>query len=330
MKKIILLLVLSVFISLNSMADGYTATLQHGDNVTAYYGVDAFKSAYAAAADSDVITLSAGTFNTVDSIGKSITVRGNYAMDDGNATTFLPSLKISANNVWLDGVYVIGNLCLGTIKDCKITHSWIESILTATGTHINTVVDQCVVKDERANTLGQNYTLSNCTIYCFGTTNTVNNIAYISNCVVYGWFSYDTTYNQPFAIYKNNLIGYYDRNLTSYRLSLKKPNEFYNNIFFSEGNHADYNVPAISTGCIFSNNIYKIWNNIFSSNISTYPSRFLQGFNTKGQDSTLCGPNGGHGFSYYPSVPYVSSATIDPNTDSTGKLNVKIAVSVHK
>ena len=58
MKKIILSLVALFSMSANSFADGLTATLQQGDNMQAFYGVDAFKQAYEAANDGAVITLS--------------------------------------------------------------------------------------------------------------------------------------------------------------------------------------------------------------------------------------------------------------------------------
>ena len=186
MKKNILLLVLFVFISLSSKADGYTATLQHGENMTAFYGIDAFKNAYAAAVDSDVITLSPGNFTTVDSVGKSITIRGNYAMGVSDSTTYLQNLKISANNVWIDGIYFSKNLILSKITGCKISHSWIDDSLKTIGIHTNTVVDQCVIKEECAISRGNNYCITNSTISYFSPINTPSNIAYISNCVIYG------------------------------------------------------------------------------------------------------------------------------------------------
>lgn len=57
--------------------DVLMATLQHGDKVQVYYGKDALKTAYEAAADSgDVITLSAGTFSSPWQVQKSLTITG--------------------------------------------------------------------------------------------------------------------------------------------------------------------------------------------------------------------------------------------------------------
>lgn len=58
------------------------ATLQHGEQTMVFIGVDAFKNAYDAAADSgDVITLSSGLFNSI-LISKSISVYGAGFEDD--------------------------------------------------------------------------------------------------------------------------------------------------------------------------------------------------------------------------------------------------------
>ena len=86
MKKIIVLYVL-LFVSSIMLADNLTATLQQGDEMKAFYGADAFKQAYEAAESSGaIITLSAGSFNEVESIEKSMTIIGYNA--------FCPSCRI--------------------------------------------------------------------------------------------------------------------------------------------------------------------------------------------------------------------------------------------
>ena len=55
----------------------FVATLQHESTTTQYYGQDALTSAYKAAVDGDVITLSDGTFTwSAGDFNKSITLRG--------------------------------------------------------------------------------------------------------------------------------------------------------------------------------------------------------------------------------------------------------------
>lgn len=63
--------------------DVLMATLQHGDEVSVYYGKTALEEAYTAAADSgDVVTLSAGRFTAPAYIQKSLSIVGNGFVSD--------------------------------------------------------------------------------------------------------------------------------------------------------------------------------------------------------------------------------------------------------
>ena len=54
----------------------FIATLQHGGEFTHYYGAGALTTAYNAAENGDIITLSPGTFTSPGTINKGITLRG--------------------------------------------------------------------------------------------------------------------------------------------------------------------------------------------------------------------------------------------------------------
>ena len=357
MKRIVLWVVSLVLVSANVFADGLTATLQQGERMTPFYGVDAFKQAYAAADSGAVITLSAGTFNDVDTIAKSIKVIGNYAFDASSPeTTILTRAIIAANKVTIDGIYFSGSVTLGNIEDCKIVHSWIENTLAYSSTsawHTNTIVDQCVIKNETAIKQGRNYTIKNSTINKFGAYNTSANIAYITNCVIY-----DFVYNHnnpssndtgidiypsiPVAIYKNNVLGI-DVTCYRYYLTSSYRHFYYYNVYFSSPSEFYYNIYAMTyyqyatssyyytydgsnvyykSGCQNAGNTKKTRSSVVSG--TQYPAVLTNpGY---GQDGTLRGPQGGTGFSSYPSIPRVTSKTIDSNTDADGKLNVKITV----
>lgn len=359
MKRIVLWVVSLVLVSANVFADGLTATLQQGEQMTPFYGVDAFKQAYAAADSGAVITLSAGTFNNVDRIAKSIKVIGNYAFDvSSQETTILASAIITANKVTIDGIYFSGSVTLGNIEDCKIVHSWIENTLAYSSTsawHTNTIVDQCVIKTETAIKQGRNYTIKNSTINKFGAYNTSANIAYITNCVIYDFvYNHSMPKNNaagiaispsiPVAIYKNNVLGidvtcYYYRYSASssisyyyYNVYFSSPSEFYYNIYamtyyndmHNYSNYYTYNGSNVyyTSGCQYAGNSKKTRSSVVSG--TPYPAVLTNpGY---GQDGTLRGPQGGTGFSFYPSIPRVTSKTIDSNTDADGKLNVKITV----
>lgn len=330
MKQKLILLIAFILMSVNAFADGLTATLQQGDQMTPFYGVDAFKNAYNAADSGAVITLSAGYFNDLgrDHVRKSIKIVGNYGLnkDSLDCTIVGSSLVIDANDVSVDGVYV-NRIYLNNISNFKVVHSRFSIIYwDEEAEHINTFIDQCVVESDRAIAQGINYSITNSTIGHFDKSNTKSNIAYIANCYIYDWYERGR-YNcyQPYAIYKNNILGIDNGNYTTNNsLSVDSPNEFYNNVFLRLGRN-DYIVSVhFSEGCINIDNEYS-----GSKPVSVeyqYPNKDASFGN--GQDGTPIGITGGTGFSDYPNIPRIIESNIDSKTDEEGKLNVIIKVSV--
>lgn len=328
MKTLFLSLVALVLFSANVFADGLTATLQQGDTMTPFYGVDAFKDAYAAASDGAVITLSAGSFNVIsDNLEKSVKIVGNFALNASSVErTILSSLTIAADNVTIDGIYFSGNLTLGNISDCKISHSWVNDELSYTSEtdwHTNTVVDQCVIMYDKAIKQGKNYFIKNSTINRFYAKNSDANIANVVNCYIYN-FTY-----APYAIFKNNVLGLDIKSSRyDYTLSLESPSEFYYNYFerfTSTETDTRYSYsPVFLSGCI---NVGNIISSYYSSKIAFVAPNKKATFGN-GQDGTPIGTTGGTGFSLYPNIPRITSSTIDSSTDDEGKLNVSIKVEI--
>lgn len=114
MKKLFLSLIVAAVGALGMYAQtDQVATLSHGTNITEYYGADALSKAYEAAEQGDVITLSSGTFTTVN-IEKAITIKGAGMMlqnDDnsGQATIISGATTInvpseSTPTITLEGI----------------------------------------------------------------------------------------------------------------------------------------------------------------------------------------------------------------------------------
>ena len=322
------------------MAEGLTATLQQGETMTAFYGVNAFVDAYKAAEDGAVITLSEGQFNDVSSIEKSITVIGNMAFDvEGYEKTYLANTTVNADNVTLEGIYFT-DVYLGNINNCHIKRCRIGNTLgyVSNTVHTNTLIDQCVINLENAMPTSRNYCLKNSTINYFGNSNSSEHIAYITNCYICYFAQYhNSSYYQPYAIYKNCVLGMDTYNSsTSGGTYLYSPSEFYNNYF--------YRITSYRNISDYTNNTYKesFWDgclnngNTNSGDKSVYVSKPYIGnyrtnsFNQTGDDGTPVGITGGSGFSPYPSIPRITSKQIDSKTDSNGKLNVKITVSTEE
>ena len=320
MKKIILSLVALFSMSANSFADGLTATLQQGDNMQAFYGVDAFKQAYEKADSGAIITLSAGNFNTIDSVAKSVTIIGNYAFTESAQTTFLSTLSVTVNNVTVEGIRFSGDVTIGAVSNLHIKRCYLNANLRCTANHTNTLIDECVVKCDYAVEKGYNYCIKNSTLQYFGAKNSTANIAYITNCVIWNWY-----HSQPYAIYKNNVLG---NDYTS-TITADVNSEFYYNLFVNTYDIYKNTTVCFPNGCVNEGNtINKNYTEYFTSK-SVYPASAMK-VTKLGQDGKPVGINGGTGFSVWPAIPRITSKTIDSSTDAEGKINVKIAVKVQQ
>ena len=147
-------------------ADGLTATLQHGDEMTFYLGTSGLQAAYDAASDGDIITLSSGQFIAVSSIEKSVRIVGAYGLDatDSYGTFIYGETTIVANNVTLEGMYFQSAVTLGEISNCTIKRCYLSNNFNQSGTHTNTLVDECVIQFDYAIATGNNYSIKNSTI----------------------------------------------------------------------------------------------------------------------------------------------------------------------
>lgn len=350
MKKIIFTFVALFTLSASLFADGLTATLQQGDVMTPFYGVNAFQEAYATAENGAVITLSSGKFNDVATISKQITVIGAYAFDaTSSETTILGSTTIANHNIKIEGVYFSSTVTLGTstltgITNCTLKRCWIQNTLVGSYKHENTLLDQCVIKCEQAMAKSINYCIKNSTIGYFAEMNNTTNIAYITNCVVWNWVYYynggyndeTPTYKRPYAIYKNNYLCIYKVDNRAKTLTLSSPSEYYNNMFCQRYMKKDFDdseaysyiqfvTIAFENGCINENNIK---GDQKFNKFEEYPAHPIDA--PLGSDGTAVGPYGGTGFAEYPAIPRITSKTIDSNSDAEGKINVKITVKAEQ
>lgn len=138
MKKIILsIMALASMVVVKAQNEAITATLQHGDDVSVFTGVNAFVSAHEVAVDGDVITLSSGTF-TPTTITKSVSIYGAGFEADGTnvteTTVFSASIVIGStdstplSDVHIEGISIDGTIDLGernienlSVSKCQAT-----------------------------------------------------------------------------------------------------------------------------------------------------------------------------------------------------------------
>lgn len=186
------------------MAQEQLATLKHNDSIRVYYGADAFKQAYNAAVNGDVITLSDGIFNTTD-VRKGITLRGNGACGDTSrnamGTYFLnqfyvynlgDSLQFSAEGIYFQSFNASNSINIKFTR-CHITScngNGIQAVncvmpgVSGSSSHIN-IYTNCVLKSFPIYS-----TCNNCIIQGYSSSyNSLTNMTY-NNCIIRTTSSY--------------------------------------------------------------------------------------------------------------------------------------------
>lgn len=124
MSAALFVLLLVVVGAKNALAQTQVATLQHGEDISVYYGANAFVEAHEAAQTGDIITLSSGTFTPTD-ITKAITLRGaGCAIDtvtDTQPTIFSNSINLNVtdteNFLTVEGIKFANYMNFGTLNN---------------------------------------------------------------------------------------------------------------------------------------------------------------------------------------------------------------------
>lgn len=121
-------LLLSVAGMKNALAQTQVATLQHGDDISVFYGTNAFVEAHTAAAAGDIVTLSSGSFSST-TITKAITLRGAGVVSDTvaqtNPTIFAGDVTFNVANdsvpLNVEGIMFNGNAYYRKLTNPKFT-----------------------------------------------------------------------------------------------------------------------------------------------------------------------------------------------------------------
>lgn len=179
------------------------ATLKHNDSIRVYYGADAFKQAYNAAANGDIITLSDGIFNST-TVRKGITLRGNGACGDtsrnARGTYFLnqfsvrnlgDSLQFSAEGIYFQS-FDASTSATDASRNIKFTRCHINS---CTGNGIQAA--NCVMPGVDGSS-SHNNIYTNCVLKLFP------NYSICNNCIMQAPSSYSC--NLVHIAYNNCIV----------------------------------------------------------------------------------------------------------------------------
>ena len=193
-------------------SDIVSATLQSGDQTTVFYGQNALRSAYEAAADAgDVIRLSAGYFDGL-TIQKQVSIYGVGFEGDaeaGLAATRTGAITVSqsgekTNGCYFEGLRIEGNLeVAGTLtKDITVVKCRITNSLYLTANVENVTARQCVIGEvlsrysysswsgyQPSDGYAKNLQVLNCItggVNHFVTSENIPSTVYIDHCILTG------------------------------------------------------------------------------------------------------------------------------------------------
>ena len=326
-----LLVAVGAFTAASLAQNSLVVTLTHSGKITTYYGASAFSEAYTAAAEGDVITLSAGEFTAVD-LEKAVTIRGAGMQMTGEQPTvlsgaFTMNLPSGTNKtLTLEGVecmhdvnvYGTNNMEAATILKCYFNGQ--VTCANSSPTFIHCVFPSALISTRSWNgsdTNNTNVKCISCVVYNARSDGSANNALAkfdMENCYVAG---------EPyvgallFSTVKNCIIrsgwGAYgfDHFIT-------------NSLCFGEG----FDNISKETNIFYTGEWSDIFKTFTGSNfgLENYELTDEAKAQYLGADGTQVGIYGGQ----YPFDPTPSTAQVkkfDVSTSTTdGKLNVKINV----
>lgn len=345
MKKYFVTLFLSVFcfVVQVSAQSSVIATLFHDGDIKTFYGTGALRSAHAAAAHGDVITLSSGSF-TATNITKAVTLRGagmEYDSISVTEPTIISgdfSIQIASdstlqnNNLVMEGIYhnaagvitVIGSLNNPQFVKCRLYEIMCSSIGTSGYMYYANFINCVIAYEVYFNTLGS-ATFVNCYLNNLYQQNNQSSHEF-QNCVVReSYFA-----NISNTVFRNCFL-YATSNTSSYN-KLPSTSPAYNcvalsatsstNIFANQSNTTNTQVSSLS-------DVFKTWTGSSLANFKAERLELTDAAKTKylGSDGTQIGIYGGSiPFDPRPSNPQITKLNVASKSTADGKLSVDIEV----
>lgn len=313
MKKLVLFIValLSTAATLSAQTS-QVATLSHEGQISTFYSANAFKDAYSAAVDGDIITLSSGSFQPCD-IQKSITVRGAGMMPDGNPTIFPTYISIGGRtdtdkkNITIEGILFNGGVSFYNTVDSRLIKCYFSGLSVTyvdngsilhciikrfTGSSTVSLFDSYIISDKDINYA--NFT--NCVLLAGELSRIMNSS--LKNCIIYPESSATQLPNSSTASYCYHIGG--------------------NTSIFSDSPSTTNVVDAEAT-------IEDVFENTTTFELNDgYAQKWL------GDDGTQAGMHGGSiPFDPTPTNPQITKFNVAPKTTADGKLSVDIEVKAN-
>ena len=326
--------------ALFGFAQQQLATLLHNDSIHVFYGVGALQQAHAAAVNGDVITLSGGSFNSVN-ITKAVTIRGAGMYPDSIAQT-MPTILVGNftitvpqdSNYWLtlEGLYHSQTVKYQTLYNPVFIKCFFNSITydnSSTSRMNDARFINCIIKLFGNATANNTYTAQNTQFYnsviLDGLSNECND--QLINCIARINNGLSDLYHKTIInsiVYESSSNGY-NNGVTSFNSIGINTSTSYG------GTYSYYDIS--SAGGIHNLHNYTSYAQVFKTFRGTYSDGIdfhLQdniAATILGTDSTQVGIYGGQ-CPFDPSVrnPLIGKATVGRTTTPQGKLEVDIEV----
>ncbi len=337
--KRILTFALLLFASLGATSlfaqSSLLATLSHEGNIFTYYGATALREAHEAAVDGDIITLSSGTFNSVN-LTKGITLRG-AGMDVDPTTQSEPTIitgdfnvaipKTATNPLTIEGIYSDYKMYVtDTLRNATFLKSRFRKIDSQSSKYpfINMTLIHCKVSELLFCVGNSTINCINCIIWNPYCNDNYKSVFEMTNCVV---CKDDVSYNLYSSTFKNCIFISSSTNWHAFNYR-NGVNTLYNCIGIDNSGDSMFSKLQNAT------NHMETWANVFKtvkdatySDSETFELTEECIATYKGTDGTQVGIYGGSmPFSITPSNPQITKCNVASKSTADGKLSVDITV----
>ena len=339
MKKIVLL-AFALIASVVTFAQVQMATLDHNDTITVFYSDMAFRRAYEAAVDGDIITLSEGTFDGDISCRKNnLTIRGAGMFYDsvaGTAPTILTNDLVvnGASGCVFEGLYCT-DLRLSGASNCRINRCRVNIVNFSAAITEGHVFNSCVLHGLDL----QNGPMRNCYFY--------NSIIACNNNGDCRALDGRNSFQEGD---QNRLINCYVQ--VQFCDQVDNEAEFYNCILYSRWGNSTSNIASHNCIGVKYNNEGNFWDTTSSTNIANnlinlpmdsvfvnFDGTYHPGVDNLeltpaaqailGYDGTQIGIYGGqHPFNPHLNThtPIIGHVTVPHSSNAQGRLDVDVEV----
>lgn len=306
--------------------DVQTAVLQHGDEMSVYYGAQAFVNALNNAVDGDDITLSAGTFKSAD-IYKAVSIHGaGYVIDeennrritvlDGDFTIDLPDEEVSC---LLEGIYTSYSVRILNTNGLTINACSLYEIIFGKGASSHYYTDNCLISSSRIFSINYFYTtVQNLCLYNDIIVRLYPNHAgctlHMDHCVVTETANNDSNGGLVYGHFTNSIIMYPTKNPQC---------SAYNNIVIGKEFKTLDQDKNILVSLEEANALFE------SSKLGNDADYRTMDFKLKNGDNSVGIYGGASPFTDVPGNPQILSSEIAPQSDVDGNLSVKIKVQTN-